>query len=494
MSLVITISVLLVLGLGIRLVDLTDLPMDFHGARQLYSLIKVRGMYYEIHPEFPEAQREFAIHQWKSRVPVEPEVMEKLVFFTYQFTGEQIWVGRLYSLIFWVLGGFFLFLLAHNLVSEDGAVFTLAFYLLLVYGVIASRSFQPDPLMILLIITFWWSLQRWSQNPTWGWTIVAGLTGGLAIFVKLVAVFFIIGGAVGLIFGRYTFKELIRMPKLWVLAVIGALPGTAYLFYGIVISGFLGERFGGRFIPALLLDPLNYWRWARQIEIVMGSFFPFVLGILGLFLLDKKQARIFATSLWVSYFVYGLCFDYHIASHDYYSLILVPIVGFSLAAPAHCVLNKLEEAAKAPWLRIFVVLIMLFGLAVSFLHIRSELNAVDFRPQAGMWAEISTNLENETTVALTQDYGLRLSFWGWRTAIYWPSSGDINYKSDVRGGNYEFEKHFEQLTAGKRFFLITDLDDLDRQPALQDKLYKHYPIHAQGNDYLIFDLQNPLAP
>jgi hypothetical protein len=51
------------LALGIRAYDITDLPMDFHPSRQLFSAIKARGMFYETLPDVPETQRNFAVQQ-----------------------------------------------------------------------------------------------------------------------------------------------------------------------------------------------------------------------------------------------------------------------------------------------------------------------------------------------------------------------------------------------------------------------------------------------
>ena len=50
--------VIFIAALGIRLYDLTDLPLDFHPTRQLFSALKARGMYYETLPNAPAEQRE----------------------------------------------------------------------------------------------------------------------------------------------------------------------------------------------------------------------------------------------------------------------------------------------------------------------------------------------------------------------------------------------------------------------------------------------------
>src|SRR5688572_12943629 len=265
------IALVLVFGaaLAIRLYDLTDLPLDFHPTRQLLSAIKARGLYYETEPDGVSTWKlETAIRQAKLKADVEPVVFERLVAFTYRFTGEQLWIARIYSSLFWLIGGIFLFLLVRELVSFEGAVFSTAYYLFFPYAIIASRSFQPDPLMVMLILAFWWMFSRWSnltlnhsserRGEQWAYTLLAGLLGGFAIFIKFSAAFFVIGGALGLALSSFSLRDLFRNVQVWVMVVLGALPAIAYLVYGIFIAGFFGPQFSGRFIPMLLANPLNY--------------------------------------------------------------------------------------------------------------------------------------------------------------------------------------------------------------------------------------------
>ena len=99
--------VLFGVSLAIRLYDLTDLPLDFHPTRQLVSIIKARGLYYaERQPDgIPTWQLERGITQANRKADIEPIVFEKLVAFTYRFTGEKIWVARIYASLFWLVGG-----------------------------------------------------------------------------------------------------------------------------------------------------------------------------------------------------------------------------------------------------------------------------------------------------------------------------------------------------------------------------------------------------
>jgi hypothetical protein len=41
---------------------------------------------------------------------------------------------------------------------------------------------------------------------------------------------------------------------------------------------------------------------------------------------------------------------------------------------------------------------------------------------------------------------------------------------------------------------VTLFGELDAQPALKDRLYNNYPIYAQGDGYVLFDLRHPKNP
>ena len=490
--LIVTLVLLFGLGLGIRLYDLTNLPLDFHPTRQLLSALKARGMFDQAAPGIPDWQRKMSLKQWKTRAEVEPEVFEHLVAFTYRFTGEQLWVSRVYSSLFWLIGGLFLFLLVRDLVSTDGAVISTAYYLFFPYAVTASRSFQPDPLMVMLIIIFWWMISRWVKTQLWGWALLTGLLGGFSIFIKFVAAFFVVGGALGATLGNFTIRDLVRKPQVWLMAVLGVLPASVYLFYGIVLKGFLGRQFGGRFIPALLLSPINYVEWATMANMAAGGL-VIMLALLGLLIVRQKSVRIFLAGLWASYILFGLFFDYHVATHDYYHLPLIPLVAISLAPLADLIMVHLAELTTQRWIRVAAFGVLTYGLLAGVWDIRNQMKSVDYRPQAGMWAEIGNKLgHGPNVVALTQDYGTRLAYWGWQDSLIWPNSGDIDYH-DERGASFNAAERFTKLTRGNTYFLVTDFVELDRQPDLK-KLLAGFPVYVQGNGYTIFDLQHPLSP
>jgi hypothetical protein len=488
----VALLVLFAAALTIRLYDLTDLPLDFHPTRQLLSAIKARGLYYQTQPDgIPTWQLETAIRFAKLKADVEPVVFERLVAWTYGFTGEHLWIARIYSSLFWLVGGIFLFLLAREFVSFEGALVSTAYYLTFPYAILGSRSFQPDPLMVMLTLGFWWLFARWLRFPSWINVILAGLLGGLAIFIKFSAAFFVIGGALGLALSQYSLRDLVRNIEVWILAALGAFPALLYLVYGIFIRGDLASQFSGRFIPALLLNPFNYLQWEVKASMAAGGIF-IMLGLVGLLVAQDRRFRTFLFGLWAAYILYGLFFNYHIATHDYYHLPFIPIVSLSLAPLGEWFFARLTESSLQRWTRTAIYVILIYGLFSVLWDVRNQMKAVDYRPQAALWTEIGEQFDdNARVIALTQDYGSRLEYWGWRRFATWPYVGDAGY-ANIRGGVFSFDDLFNRYSSKMSYFLVTDFDEFDRQSQLKERLYTSYPVSAQGNGYLIFDLKNPI--
>src|SRR5690606_28234797 len=103
--------------------------------------------------------------------------------------------------------------------------------------------------------------------------------------------------------------------------------------------------------------------------------------------------------------------------------------------------------------------------------------------EAAMWAEISHVTDGYNLAGLTQDYGARVAYFGWRTITSWPAYGDLLYSTE-RGGTRDLEEQFAEITSKKDLFLVTDFNDLARQPLLKSKL-ESYPIFADGDGYVV---------
>jgi len=246
-------------GLMLRLIDLDDLPLDFAATRQLHSYIMTRGIYYEMDTPatnaIPAEIRQFAIITGKSEPQIEPPIMEHLVAFIYRLIGhEDMRVARLLSIFFWIIGAIPLFLLARKMTTLNGAFVALAVYLFNPFGTIASRSFQPDPLMVMTIIWALYFQFTWAEKDSLKNAILAGIFTGLALFIKASAVFFVGIPMVGLVFSKGLWKSL-KNWRVWLIAAIALIPTILYYWISATVGGNAGAIFGARWVPALFSDP-----------------------------------------------------------------------------------------------------------------------------------------------------------------------------------------------------------------------------------------------
>jgi 4-amino-4-deoxy-L-arabinose transferase-like glycosyltransferase len=479
---------------AVRMIDIDDLPLDFHPTRQLFSALKARGMYYEHARLIPSKwQREMAIQQWKAQPTLEPEIIEYIAVISYNsypdLAGKvDLSSPREFIAFVWVISGIFLLFAARRLTSADGALLTASFYLYLPYGVYASRSLQPDPLMVAFIAAFIWGLAGWLDEQKWHWAVLAGLFGGLAILMKVVAIFFIAGAALVAILQKMSLKKAFNDAQVWGIAILSLLPTLAYYINGFALSGGTSQNYSGRFFPELLISPSFYLRWGLNLEQMIG-YLAIALALLGLLLFPKTKKGI-ALGLWGGYIFYGLIFNYHFSTHDYYQMPFLPVAALSLAPIGDAISGTLRSRLSKG---VIPCLIFISAWTLALLGavwtVRSEFRAVDYRPLAETYREAGDLLRDQgKVVALSEDYGYRMNYWGWLNVTPWPSAGDLWYQ-EKRGDPQSFSQTFNKYAKDRAFFLVTDFAEWELQEELRNYLTINYPLFAEGDGYLTFDLR-----
>jgi hypothetical protein len=503
---------LLTLGLGLRLFDLTDPPIDFHPTRQLRGAIIARGMYYEMLPSADEGIRQQAINFWRSTGQYEPSILERLAAITYLIVGREIWwVARLFNSLIWVGCGIALFSLARRMalsraaetsgshaaaIATASAFFALAYYLVLPFSVQASRSFQPDPVMVAWIILTAYALFRWAEQPGWKWALLAGALAGMAVLTKAVAFYTVAGAMFATVLyvtfsraahsRRTALKMLLTNPQVWGMAILMVLP-TAVYYLGR--EGRASEYFSSWTLSLahLLLEANTYLRWGNLVQELINPL-ALLAGLAGL-VLARGLSRALLLGLWGGYLAYGMFLPYQMYTHNYYHLQLVPIVALSIVPAAQFVLERLAARSRV-WLAALVVAALLLIVYSSWQAVIPQYSQ-DHRNEPSYWGQIASYLPSDgKIVALTQDYGYRLMYYGWRKVTLWPNRGEQQLNR-LRGDEKEFAAFFNRRTQDKQYFLITAFRQFDDQPDLKKTLYDRYPILAEGQGYVIFDLTNP---
>jgi 4-amino-4-deoxy-L-arabinose transferase-like glycosyltransferase len=478
-------------GFGIRLYDLTDPPLDFHPTRQLRSAILARSFYYQMDAGADPALREKAVQMGNSLEVYEPPILEGLTALVYLAFGQEIlWVSRILNAVFWAIGGLALFTLARRFLGFYSSAVTLAFYFFLPFSIIASRSFQPDPWMVMWILVSTLLFMRWQEKPTWKRLLPAGLVSGLTVLVKLMAMFPLAGIiALSLLFS-YGFKKSLQSRQVW--ALIGLSAAPSLVFYVLNNSG----RSAGFFsfwtisLSHLVLESNFYADWLAM----LGGLFNLtniLLAILAIALADRKLKPVLA-GFWLGYLIYGLFLPYQMTTHEYYHLELIPLVALGLGVIADTIFKALTgqtwiwKAAAAA----VIVLASFYSLYVS----RSILVADSYTNEPTAWKKVGEAIPADgSVVALTSEYGNRLMYYGWRgIAAYWPNSSDLRLFSLAGNESMDTASYFQDITKGRDYFLVTLFSEYESQPELKELLTQNYPVYSEGDGYILFDLRHPL--
>ncbi|MEW6402365.1 MAG: glycosyltransferase family 39 protein [Chloroflexota bacterium] len=486
--------ILLALGGLLRLIDITDPPLDFQPSRQLRNSLVARDIYYALLPSATDEERALADSFARSVGQYEPPISESLVAVTYLLSGgESYAAARVWSTLFWLAAGIALFDLMRRAISPWAALIGLAYYLVLPFSVQASRSFQPDPLMTSVFVVGIYFLYRWSESfsplpsgegsgvRAWRWAILAGAFLGFAALVKIVIAFF--AGAVAIALVLFTLKkDFWKSRQVWVIAALMIVP--ALIYYVLLNQGRSTEYFFAWTLSLVKLITSTdfYTKWLAFLGSLFGLTVIF-LSIAGA-LLATPRMRWLLISLWVGYLLYGLTLPFQMYTHSYYHVQLIPIVALGLAAA----LNPLLEtvAAQSPAGRVAFAGLIAAVIGYQAWAARSVLIAEDFRHEPAFWQSVGEAIPADADViGLTQDYGFRLMLWGWRKVSLWPLSTDL---SEVQGGTLDAENDFADLTAGKEYFLVTAFGQLEKQPDLR-AILDQYPIVAEGDGYVLYDLR-----
>jgi hypothetical protein len=237
----------------------------------------------------------------------------------------------------------------------------------------------------------------------------------------------------------------------------------------------------------LLIEPSFYVRWLNMVQNLMGLT-ALLLALVGV-VISSPRNRLLLLSLWAGYGLYGLFLPYQMYSHTYYHLQLVPIIALSLAPVGQLIFERVSRERKV-W-QFLLAGVALVGLIFPAWLSIAEMKREDHRLEPAYWQEIASFLPTDgKIIGLTQDYGYRLSYYGWRKVQLWPNRGERQL-SELRGNSKAFEELFARRTEGKSYFLVTSLGQLNDQPDLKQHLTEHYPVLAQGDGYLIYDLRSP---
>ncbi|HIJ70825.1 MAG TPA: hypothetical protein HPP87_05605 [Planctomycetes bacterium] len=516
---------LFIAAFGLRCYRLTQPPLDFHPMRQGWSLILARAYYFEYCDSVPEWQRKVAQVNEKMTHIKEPPIMEHLTALAYRFAGaERLWIPRMFSIISWWLGGLFLFLLARKIVSTDGALVCTAFYLFAPFGVFMSRSFQPEAMMVMLFIAGVLMIRTYYYRPSMTRLLVAAGLSSLAILVKFIAVFPIMAAFIFTGVDKQGLRKGLLNIRSILFFLSSLLLGTGYYFYMTFGPGHLRHVADTIFLPQLLLE-LSFWTgWLQVVGRTIG-YAAVIAGLLGIVLLKNRSDKALLIGLWAGYVIYALLFTYTTATHDYYQVLLLPIVALSLGPTGSIIVAHLRHLDRRwRWGIAFFALFVIATLVHTGLNVRHDqfrkldpavknrlrilcnfigLNPhnfkrinYDFEQEIAVARRIGEIVNHSTrTIFLARDYGYPLRYYGQLSGVSWPRQKDLEARKARGLGPLNVQNRFEALTKkwSPEFFIVAELEEFRLQKDLKQLLINRFGVVAETDKYLIFDLTKEIG-
>jgi Dolichyl-phosphate-mannose-protein mannosyltransferase len=487
-------------AIGIRAWKIRLLPLEFHPVRQYRSAFIAKAFYYQGNPSIPEWKKDIAARFVEREGILEPPILEHLGSLSYRIVGkERVWIPRFFSAIFWVVGGAFLYLLARDAASSRAAIFSTTFYLFLPFGVAASRSFQPDPMMVMALLLSVYLVFRYYHRESWQLLALAACAAAAAMLIKPVCLFLIFGAFVLLAFSKQGIWKSFRNPRIWAFGAISLVPSVIYYAHGILSGGRLESQAEGTFFPRLFFERQYWLGWLGNIDRVTGVAI-FILALLGILLFRPGMPRALMVGLWAGYFLFGLVFNYHIHTHDYYQLQLIPVVALSLGPMADTLFTDLMVLVAPGWGgRVALTALLLLGaLLATASYIQAIWDPVYWvnRDQVTISEEVGRRVNHTNrALLLSYAYGDLLEYHGDVYGIPWPWKNDLDSQRRLGQSPPTLEGLFQEMSQkySPEYFIITEMAEYDRQPDLQNFLTKNYPLFARGDRYLIFDLRKRLS-
>ncbi len=276
---------LLAVSTLIKFYHLTAPALDWHSWKQITTLAKARYIYRDGLISFfvPRVDLFTGLDVDSNKAFAELPLLQLLMALVYRLIGgEAEWVGRVWGILFALVGGGYLAALARRHLAPLAGAIALAIYALSPLDTYFYRTLISDVPMTAFVVMGVFHFVRWLEDGRPRDAVLCAVGTALAALFKVYALF--IGVAyVWLILRRAGWRALFR-PAHLALAAGSLLPITAWLAYGYL---YFPDKPGvGRNLTAstellgswrILLDPGYYGAlWAR-----MGDFglTPF-LGLL----------------------------------------------------------------------------------------------------------------------------------------------------------------------------------------------------------------------
>ncbi|MCU1355969.1 MAG: hypothetical protein JWM89_1387 [Acidimicrobiales bacterium] len=482
------LGLMLVLGMAVRVHNASDSPFSFHATRQFHSALVARTIYLDRTRPASDPERRAADAVFANESKLEAPITEHLVATVYQVAGhEDLRLANAWCAFVWVVGAAILLRIATRFASTAGQFTALAVYLFLPFAVAGGRTFQPDVLMVTLILAMALLALRHDEAPT-RWRLVAvGAAAGAAVLVKPMAAPMVLVVFAALAIRRRGLVRGLLGVDSWMFGALTVAPIAISTVAGANWTG-SGDGAADYFVPSLLGQAHFYRDWLQIVTENVG--WPaLLLGIVGL-VVARGTARALLAALWIGYVVTALLVDYRTITHSYYHLELVGLLalGSALAMDAAITWARANAPTVLRMSRMPVVLLLLIAIGAAWVQ-RPDLSELG-GPQARITADrdaASVTGMGARVASVSHSYGRDLAYYGNVVVVSeLPSVDDLALLR--LQGRPDPTARQSLRRAHVDWVVVTAPDSMG--PDLRTELDAHYRLAGHGNGWMVYDLRH----
>lgn len=496
---------LVAVGLALRLYKLNEPLADWHSFRQADTASVTREYVKHgidiLRPQYQDMSNiqsgDDNLEGWRMvEFPLVNAVVARVLL--WQPSWNEVVVGRLFSIGASLVSLITLWFVTREVMGRAMAFVTASLFAIMPYSVFYSRTILPEPYLVMFLMLTLASLVLWSRAKKvffgWqdGWLLGAFVFWALALLMKPMALFYApVFLAVVWRWHRFSFVDVLKFASLFLLGLVPLWWWRNWILQfptGIPVSDWLFNSNHIRLRPA-------WWRWLfadRLGRLMLGHWGTafFALGAMGSLLslrvsaknswplLKKIQAiawsfeRLLAREGLVLFGLVGmLAYLVIIATgnvqHDYYQVMLVPIISLVVARGVIWTFRQ----GKDLWQRFVIGATMVVIGALSWYFAFYEIKGFY---QINNPALISGG---QAVQRLTPPDAIIIA----------PLFGDTTflYQASRRGWPIGFEID-DKIAKGAQYYVTTSQDDE------ANMLMSKYPVMEKTPEYILIDLQHPL--
>ena len=331
----IILSIIFILGLGVRLYKVNSPLADWHSWRQT-DTASVSRIYVDeginlLYPKYYDISRiQTGIINLKGLRYVEfPlfNVVHALAAKNIPRIGFEAW-GRLISIASALTAAFFLYLIGKKLMGKWGGLLSAGFYLFIPYNIYFTRVILPEPLSVALGVAALWFFISFIDKEKTVNLLISGILLALSTLVKPFTFFYAIP-ILYLAIKKYGIRNLFKIKKLLIFANLAIDPFFIWRIWinqfpiGIPHFSWAFNGDGIRFRPAFW-----YWIFGERLgKLILGDWglIPLSFGIL------RPKKNYFTVLFFLSSLLYSFVIATASVRHDYYQIFIIPSLVLLLA-------------------------------------------------------------------------------------------------------------------------------------------------------------------